>query len=201
MSGQKRYLFYLTMAWLLIFSLLLPSPRALSAQIRKGEGRKTVAFPNSSITVLSDRDYLPALKGAIDKAKKEITLSFFHFKTKDSKDSYPDIVMASLIKASKRGVKVSVMLEQGRDPGEENTQDNRQTMERLRKMGVIVYLDSPSTTTHTKMAVMDGKYTFIGSHNLTQSALKYNNEISVMIESPQVAAEALDYMASLIPNE
>jgi phosphatidylserine/phosphatidylglycerophosphate/cardiolipin synthase-like enzyme len=132
--------------------------------------------------------------------KKEITLSFFHFKTKGSKDSYPDVIMASLIAASQRGVKVLVLLEQGRDPEEGNTQENMQTMERLRKKGVLVYLDSPSTTTHTKMAVMDGKYTFIGSHNMTQSALKYNNEISVLIESPQVAAEALDYIESLIPN-
>lgn len=199
MSSQKHYI-YLIMGWLLIFSLLTPSAYAISARVKKGESRKAIAFPNSSITVLVDRYYLPALKDAIDKAKKEITLSFFHFKTKGSKDSYPDVIMMSLITASKRGVKVLVLLEQGRDPAEGNTQENMQTMERLRKMGVIVYLDSPSTTTHTKMAVMDGKYTFIGSHNLTQSALKYNNEISVMIESPQVAAEALDYIESLIPN-
>jgi len=200
MSRQKHSL-YQAVGWLVIFSLFAPSTSAVSALIKKGEHRQPLAVPNSSIAVLVDRNYLPALKDAIDGAKKEITLSFFHFKTKTSNDSYPDVIMTSLIKASQRGVKVSVLLEQGRDPGESNTRENIQTMERLRKGGVIVHLDSSATTTHTKTAVVDGKYTFIGSHNLTQSALKYNHEISVMIESQQVAAEALDYIKSLMPNE
>lgn len=197
MSRQKNYI-YPALGWLLILFFFMPSTDAIGARVKKEETRKTNVFPNSSITVLVDRDYLPALKDAIDKAKKEITLSFYHFKTKGSKDSYPDVIMASLIAASQRGVKVLVLLEQGRDSGEGNTRENMQTLERLRKMGVIVYLDSPFTTTHTKMAVMDGKHTFIGSHNLTQSGLKYNHEISVLIESPQVAAEARDYIESLI---
>ena len=92
-----------------------------------------------------------------------------------------------------------VLLEQSRDPGDGTSRDNRETVGRLRKMGVTVYLDAPETTTHTKLAVIDGRYTFIGSHNLTQSALKYNNEISVEVESREVAAEALDYLKSLLP--
>lgn len=198
--SRRKHIIYLAVGWLLIFFLLTPSTYAISARVKKAESRKPVVFPNSSITILVDRNYLPVLKDAIDTAKKEITLSFFHFKTKGSGDSYPDVIMASLIAASQRGVKVLVLLEQGRNPDEDNTRENRQTMERLRKMGVIVHLDSPLTTTHTKMAVIDGKYTFVGSHNMTQSALKYNNEISVLIESPQVAAEALDYIESLIPR-
>ena len=200
MGSRKRCSFYLTVAWLLILSLLTPSASALSAGGKKDESGKNSIFSGSSVTILVDRDYLPALKDAIDKAKKEITLSFYHFKTMDSNNTYPDVILTSLARASERGVKVSVLLEQGRDPEEGNTRENKQTLERLRGSGVAVHLDSPSTTTHTKMAVVDGKYTFIGSHNLTQSALKYNNEISVMIESPQLAMEALDYIRSLVPN-
>jgi phosphatidylserine/phosphatidylglycerophosphate/cardiolipin synthase-like enzyme len=198
--SRRKHNIYLALGWLLIFFLLTPPTNAIGARVKKAQSSKPVVYPNSSITILVDRNYLPALKDAIAKAKKEITLSFFHFKTKGSKGSYPDVIMASLIAASQRGVKVMVLLEQGRNPDEDNTRENRQTMERLRKMGVIVHLDSPLTTTHTKMAVIDGKYTFIGSHNMTQSALKYNNEISVLIESPQVAAEALGYIESLIPR-
>ena len=200
MGGKKHCSFYPTVAWLLILSLITPSASALSAGGKKEESRKNRIFSNSSVTLLVDRDYLQALKETIDKAKKEITLSFYHFKTMDRNNTYPDIILASLARASERGVKVSVLLEQGRDPEEGNTRENKQTLERLKRSGVTVHLDTPSTTTHTKMAVVDGKYTFIGSHNLTQSALKYNNEISVMIESPQVAMEALDYIRSLVAN-
>jgi phosphatidylserine/phosphatidylglycerophosphate/cardiolipin synthase-like enzyme len=190
---------YRALGCLLLLILLTPT-HFLSARGGNGESRSITVVPNSSVTLLTDRNYLPALKNAIDQARKEITLSFFHFKTKGGKGSDPDAIATSLNKAAQRGVRVLVVLEQGRDQSEGNTRENRQTMERLRKAGVIVYLDSPFTTTHTKMAIMDGKYTFIGSHNLTQSALKYNNEISVMVESPQVAAEALAYIESLIPR-
>ena len=196
--ASRKHVMYLTTG-LLILSLLTPATYA-NARGKQEESRRAVAVLDSSVTILRDRDYLPALKDAFDKAKKEITLSFYHFKIKDSQNSDPDIILASLIRASRRGVKVLVLLEQGRDPGEGNTQENMQTLERLKKVGVTVYLDSPATTTHTKMAVVDGKYTFVGSHNLTQSALRYNHEISVLIESPQVATEALNYIASLLPT-
>ena len=41
----------------------------------------------------------------------------------------------------------------------------------------------------------------IGSHNLTQSALKYNHEASVWIDSSPLAEEALRYMKSLCADE
>ncbi|WP_243688574.1 phospholipase D-like domain-containing protein [Geotalea toluenoxydans] len=44
---------------------------------------------------------------------------------------------------------------------------------------------------------MDSRYVFIGSHNLTQSALQHNNELSVMIDSPEMAAEIKAYLNRL----
>jgi phosphatidylserine/phosphatidylglycerophosphate/cardiolipin synthase-like enzyme len=60
-----------------------------------------------------------------------------------------------------------------------------------------VVFDSPGTTTHTKVAVIDGRYIFLGSHNLTNSALKYNHELSVFIDSPELAGKTLRYIDSL----
>jgi phosphatidylserine/phosphatidylglycerophosphate/cardiolipin synthase-like enzyme len=42
--------------------------------------------------------------------------------------------------------------------------------------------------------VIDKRYIFLGSHNLTQGALKYNNELSVLIDSPEMAAEVRAYL-------
>ena len=61
-------------------------------------------------------------------------------------------------------------------------------------------MDGPDRTTHAKMVIIDRRYLFIGSHNLTQSALKYNHEVSVRIDSPLLAEEALRYMKSLCPR-
>ena len=182
------------------FSLLFLLNFALSGQAgATGKGKLPPSFQGCSVAILENRDYFPALKGAIDRAKKEIILSYYHFKTKGPPGNYPNVIMTSLMSAAKRGVTVMILLEQSRDDRENTGKDNRGTMGKLRKAGLIVYLDTPEKTTHAKMVVVDGKYTFIGSHNLTQSGLQYNNEISVLIDSPQAAAEASDYIKSLIP--
>ncbi|MDO8723813.1 MAG: phospholipase D-like domain-containing protein [Syntrophales bacterium] len=199
MRQNNKALFCMALCCSFIISLLFPLNFALSGQAgAAGKGKLPPSFQGCSVTILENRDYFPALKDAIDRANKEITLSSYHFKTKGPPGNYPNVILTSLMDAAKRGVKVTILLEQSRDDTE-NTGDNRETMGKLRKAGLIVYLDTPEKTTHTKMAVVDGKYTFIGSHNLTQSGLQYNNEISVLIDSPQAAAEASDYIKSLIP--
>ena len=201
MRQNNKSLFCIALCCFFIFPLLFPLNFALSGQAEAaGKGKLPPSFQGCSITILENRDYFPALKDAIDRANKEITLSSYHFKTKGPPGDYPNIILTSLMDAAKRGVKVTILLEQSRDDWENTGKDNRETMGKLRKAGLIVYLDRPEKTTHAKMAVVDGKYTFIGSHNLTQSALKYNNEVSVMIESTQAAAEALDYIRSLLPG-
>ena len=51
--------------------------------------------------------------------------------------------------------------------------------------------------THLKVTVIDGRYVYLGSHNLTEGALRYNNELSVLIDSPEIAAETLTYLNQL----
>jgi phosphatidylserine/phosphatidylglycerophosphate/cardiolipin synthase-like enzyme len=74
---------------------------------------------------------------------------------------------------------------------------NSETARRLVDAGIKVCPDPRQKVTHAKLVVIDRRYLFIGSHNLTQSALKYNHETSVWIDSSSLAAEALDYLDSL----
>jgi len=201
---NRNHFFLLLLLPFLISLQLWPSQVLAGARARNGEitKGKAVSFSDCrTLTVLEDGAYWPVLKDAVDKAQKEIYLSFFTFKTKGKGGGCPDLILASLAGAAKRGVKVVVLLERGRVPDEQLNRENLETGKRLQKKGAHVYLDAPSTTTHTKMAVVDGEHTFIGSHNLTQSALKYNHEISVLIKSPQVAAEARGYINSIITTE
>ena len=150
------------------------------------------------ITLLEDGEYFQAFMRGVDKAKSEIVMSFFLFKTNGYSTNRPDRVMAALGRAVERGVRVRIILERG-NGGEDSPVDasNRETAARLREKGITVIFDSPRVTTHTKTAVIDGRYIFLGSHNLTNSALKYNREISVCIDSPPLAEEALQYIDSL----
>jgi phosphatidylserine/phosphatidylglycerophosphate/cardiolipin synthase-like enzyme len=185
------------MALPVVFLLLLFAAPAAAAE----KGRKSTVVPpaeDCGIRLLADREYLPALLTAIDRARQEIVLSAFFFKTNGFPDHQPDQVLAHLQKAAGRGVRVAAVLERGPE-GDNVSPENRITAERLERSGISVCLDAPDRTTHAKLFVIDRRILFIGSHNLTQSALKYNREVSVRIDSPALAEEALRYLKSICP--
>lgn len=160
--------------------------------------REKVNQAGCVVILLKDQEYFPALTKAIDDAEKEIIMSFFLFKAGIHSNSYPDILYAHLAKSVQKGVKVIVLLENtgGRDPVLDNK--NRQTKQILEAKGMKVYLDSPRKTTHTKLVIIDERLVLLGSHNLTNSALKYNNEVSVLINKPNLAKEARHYILKII---
>jgi phosphatidylserine/phosphatidylglycerophosphate/cardiolipin synthase-like enzyme len=149
--------------------------------------------------LLMDRDYLPALLEGIAQARREIALTVFFFKTNGFKDHQPDMVLSHLQEAARRGVKVDVVVEQGQE-GDMISRDNTETAKKLKAAGIAVCMDGLDRTTHAKMVIIDRRTLFVGSHNLTQSALKYNHEVSVRIDSPLLAEEALRYIKSLCPR-
>lgn len=150
-----------------------------------------------SVRILADDEYFTEMMKAVADAHREIVMAFYIFKTNGYKGNYPDRFIEGLASAVKRGVKVTVVLE--RTKREDTSLDslNRMTAHRLRKKGIDVRFDSPSVTTHVKLVVIDKRLTFVGSHNMTNSALKYNNEVSLVIDSPDAAVEAVQYINSL----
>ncbi len=151
-----------------------------------------------SVVLLKNQEYLPALTAAIDEAKSEIIMSFFLFKAGVHKNSFPYRVLSHLRQAAQRGVRVIVILENSGGNDRNLDDENRRTKQLLEEKGVQVYFDSPRKTTHTKLVVIDQRLVLLGSHNLTQSALKYNNEISLLIDRPDLAKEARTYMLGII---
>ncbi|MGB5217658.1 MAG: phospholipase D-like domain-containing protein [Smithella sp.] len=153
---------------------------------------------NCPAVMLTNENFLPALIKSIDEAQTEILMSLFSFKAGKHKNSSPDQIASHLARAVKRGVKVYVVLETSEKPSEELSIQNRKTGNFLQSRGVNVFYDSPRRTTHTKLIVIDQRLVLLGSHNFTQSALKYNNEISVMLNSPDLAANARRYILEIM---
>ncbi len=160
------------------------------------------AIQNSSAgyqeLILTNEEYFPALLKCIDEAQNEIMISMYSFKTGGHENSYPDRILSHLAMAVKRGVKIIVILETTGRKSDELDIQNRRTGKLLAEKGVSVFFDSPHKTTHTKLVVIDQRLIFLGSHNFTQSALKYNNEISVLLDNPDMAKNARDYMLKII---
>jgi phosphatidylserine/phosphatidylglycerophosphate/cardiolipin synthase-like enzyme len=147
--------------------------------------------------LLPNREYGDALLQGVKNSRKNILCSYFLFKISGTRGNMPRRIAEELVRARHRGVEVTVILE--RDNGRKGgvTEDNRETAAFLADGGVRVFFDSPSVVTHAKCAVIDGRYIFLGSHNLTQAALRHNNELSVLIDSPEMAAEVASYMDRL----
>ena len=143
-----------------------------------------------SVELLMDKDYYMSLLSAINSAKSEIYVMMFLMKYDpgDSYDPANDLIRA-LVQAEHRGVRVHVLLEDSIDT-------NRVAYNYLRSNGVDVSFDSPSTTLHAKVIVIDGRIVFIGSHNWSEAALNWNHEVSVRIDSEEFAKEMEDYFRS-----
>jgi len=148
--------------------------------------------------ILTNEEYLPTLLKCIDEAKSEIFMSIFSFKAGEHKNSCPDRIAGHLARAVKRGVKVVVLLENTGKRSDKLDIQNRRTGKLLEEKGINVYFDSQRQTTHTKLVVIDRHLILLGSHNFTQSALKYNNEISILLDSTDMAEDARSYILKII---
>ena len=198
MSLLHRVIRWMAPAVVLLILLVLP-PAGDAAQ---PGGKAAVTSPQAVVEakLLLDRDYFTALLDGVDRARSEIFLSAYLFRTIENAKGYPEAVLKRLLAAVNRGVRVDVVLERNQDADDLN-RNNAETAERLKQGGIRVCMDAQDRVTHTKLVVIDRRYLLIGSHNLTQSALKYNHEASVWIDSAPLAEEALRYMESLCFGE
>ena len=170
-------------AWFLaLFLLLTVGP------VHAGASFKTTT------TLLRNQEYAEALLNGIGNARESILCSFYLFKITETRNNQPARIAEELVRARKRGVTVTVILENSGKERDPLNADNRRTASLLARGGVKVIFDSPRVTTHNKVVVIDNRYIYLGSHNLTQGALRYNNELSVLIDSPEMAADVRAYL-------
>ena len=178
----------------IVLFLLFP---ALTPSYAQGElpGKSSL---KGDITILEDSKYFDVLLSRINDAGKDILISMYVFKTTDRNTNPANMIKDALIRAAHRGVRVKVLLEKEDGEGGTINSDNEHTAEMLRKGGVTVYFDSPWKRTHAKAIVIDKRYTFIGSHNLTSSALGHNKELSLLIDSEDVADRTGKYIEEMM---
>lgn len=151
------------------------------------------ALPAEDVQLVMDTQYFQIAKRMIQEAKHSVQVLMFEMGYYDKYPNTPsNLLIKELIEAKKRGVKVEVVLEI-KEEEDRTTKRNRHTGKILSDGGVEVIYDSLSTTTHTKLMVVDGRLILLGSTNWTYNALTNNHEASVLIRSKEVAKELMDY--------
>ncbi|TCK59557.1 phospholipase D-like protein [Seleniivibrio woodruffii] len=178
--------------WLKLFSILAIFVSLFVYTNLKAE----VTEHEAQVSVLTDEELLPVFVNDIGNAKKSIYMAIYMFKTSDFKPGDTEIIKQALLKAARSGVKVYVMMDDS-DKKDITGKINRETGEELSKGGIKVVYDAKSKRMHSKVTVIDGRITYIGSHNYTVSAMKYNNEITARIVSDGAAAETAEYIKSI----
>jgi phosphatidylserine/phosphatidylglycerophosphate/cardiolipin synthase-like enzyme len=149
------------------------------------------------ITFLPDNKLLPVLLDDIKNAKSDISLAMYMFKTDDKRFNLSSYIQKALIEASERGVKVFIVLDSESRKKSIIEKFNSETGEEFIAAGITVVYDNPRKRMHSKAIVLDKTIAYIGSHNFTHSALKYNNEASVRIVSKEIATEIDDYIRNI----
>lgn len=155
-----------------------------------------IATRPGDIIMLPDEKYFSTLVDFIRKAERSIDMTMFLFKTTASSGNKPAMLVKELAAAQKKGAAVRVVLENS-DYDESLNKENRKVAQKLRKNNIQVFFDAADKTTHAKFVVIDNRYSFIGSHNLSHSALAKNHEVSLLIDNRDLAAELINYMGKL----
>jgi len=143
------------------------------------------------VHLLTGEEYFYALRDSIDGAKHSIFLAIYLFKTSPYPTNRATGILNALVYAAKRGVDITVIMERSDDPESFINIENEKTGRRLLQAGAHVFWDRPDRKLHIKAVVIDHHIVFIGSHNLTHSAMKYNQEMSLMLNDPEIASKII----------
>ena len=134
--------------------------------------------------------YFPEVHQILQNSKKSIHMSMFELKYyKNFPASKSNVIVQDLIAAHQRGVDIQIIVD------DFSTENN--ALELLKAEGIDIKLDPENVTTHTKLIIVDGEIIILGSTNLSFYGLEQNNEVDVVIVSPESAESYEHYFQQL----
>lgn len=161
-------------------------------------------LPADDIVPLVDDQYYPQVHQLLTAAKKSIFCVMYIADINPKYNrGWEYALVHALINAHRRGVTVTVIFDQNImfwEKGKKRNEIERKSHKAyglLKRNGVPVYYDSENRVVHSKILVIDGYITILGSANWTYSALKKNHEASVLIKSHSVAEAFLEELKKI----
>jgi len=153
--------------------------------------------------ILLNKEYSVKVFKYLKKAKKNVIISAYMWCCNPEKYySIPCKMLNIVINLVKKGVDVTIIFDRDVKSDSEcniiTSKILKHTLFKKKYHNLHIYFDSPVVRSHEKLILVDGKYSFIGSHNITQSAFKYNNEVSVFIKSESVYKKLKKYLDKII---
>jgi phosphatidylserine/phosphatidylglycerophosphate/cardiolipin synthase-like enzyme len=176
---------------LVLSGLLLCLTGILPAEPRAAQG----------VVPLVDRDFAPTLIDLIRHAESEVVVMQYQTRYySEYPDSSSNRFLHELMAALDRGVRVRLVMdisdwkETQREEGEESDNAKNRTFARyLVARGAEVWSDPGEIVSHQKVVVVDARVSVIASHNWSFYSTDRNSEAAVMVWSPELAGDVLDF--------
>lgn len=152
-----------------------------------GRPEALVPVPVDEVEILAD-DYHAALLGMIEAAAVSVDVCLFHAAV--GGPGHPTrLLLGALGDAVGRGVPVRVLLDRDRpsDPYR-STVVNAPAVAFLLQRGVPVRSDAVDRLLHSKVVIVDRRWTVIGSHNWSVGSFDEFDDVSVVLDGAAVAA-------------
>jgi DNA uptake protein ComE-like DNA-binding protein len=143
--------------------------------------------PIESAGVLSGSDYYFRLQELIADADTSVLVLMFHAALPD--DGHPTKkLLTALVEARARGLDVRVILDRDRDTDPyKSTVINTAALTFLNEQGVPCRFDSPERLLHTKLVILDGRWSLVGSHNWSAGSYFQFDDLTLAVHSEEVA--------------
>ncbi len=141
------------------------------------------------VGVLANADYYASLQLLLAAATRSIDVCMFHIAC-PSEEHPTRKLLAALVDAKKRRVKVRVLMDKDRpsDPYK-STVINTPARKLLEKARVDVRFDRAGRLLHSKFLVIDGELAVIGSHNWSAGSYFEFDDLTLVIASAELAGE------------
>ncbi|MCX6353725.1 MAG: phospholipase D-like domain-containing protein [Candidatus Aureabacteria bacterium] len=153
-------------------------------------------FTSGAITVFTNRSYFKEVSSLLGGAKSSISVLMYGIScSKKDPNAKINKLVDELIAASKKGVKVRVLLDKSNYNDAINAV-NARAKERLEAGGVQVRYDDEEVTSHAKLICVDG-VVVVGSYNWGRDAVDERNECAVIVRDKAVHEFFLRYFDTL----
>ena len=139
------------------------------------------------VGVLSGSHYYYHLLELISQADASVLVLMFHAALPD--ENHPtQQLLAALVAAKARGLDVRVILDRDRETDPyKSTVINTAALTFLNEQGVLCRFDSPERLLHTKLVILDGRWSLVGSHNWSAGSYFHFDDMTLAVDSEQVA--------------
>lgn len=144
-------------------------------------------LPIEKVGVLSGFDYYVRLQELIADADTSVLVLMFHAALPDE-DHPTKQLLTALVAAKARGLDVRVILDRDRDTDPyKSTVINTAALTFLNEQSVPCRFDSPERLLHTKLVILDGRWSLVGSHNWSAGSYFQFDDLTLAVHSEEVA--------------